>query len=188
MRETRRMHQRSVAVFGSSEPLPGEPLYETARAVGRGLARAGFRVVTGGYGGVMEGASRGALEQGGSTLGVTCSLFEDRAPNVYLTRVVETPDLYQRQRVLVESSSGYVILRGKSGTLAEAFLVWALHRSGSLVGRPVVLLGDSWARLLRELADAGILEGPELRITQVVRTPEEAVQTMKERLELRGGD
>ena len=49
------MRGKSVAVFGSSEPAQGEPLYEEARAVGSLLARAGFLVVNGGYWGVMEG-------------------------------------------------------------------------------------------------------------------------------------
>jgi len=54
----------AVAVFGSSEPAAGDPLYEAARRVGSLLAGAGYDVVTGGYGGVMEGASRGAVEAG----------------------------------------------------------------------------------------------------------------------------
>ena len=67
-----------IAVFGSSEPLPGQTRYESARALGDGLARAGFGVVTGGYGGVMEAASRGAREAGGTATGVVCGLFSER--------------------------------------------------------------------------------------------------------------
>jgi predicted Rossmann-fold nucleotide-binding protein len=43
-----------IAVFGSSEPLPGDPLYEQAYSLGRLLARDGNGIVTDGYGGVME--------------------------------------------------------------------------------------------------------------------------------------
>ena len=74
---------RSVAVFGSSEPAEGDTLYDTARRLGGLLARCGYRVVTGGYGGVMEAACRGAREAGGATVGVTCSIFRDRTPNPY---------------------------------------------------------------------------------------------------------
>ena len=56
------MTPRTVAVFGSSEPVEGELLYAVARDVGRELALAGYAVATGGYGGVMEAASRGARE------------------------------------------------------------------------------------------------------------------------------
>ena len=166
---------RSIAVFGSSEPSPAETLYGAAREVGRLLAVAGHRVVTGGYGGVMEGASRGAAEAGGRALGVVCSAFGDRAPNPYLTEVRNTPDLYARTRELVVASDAFVVLSGGSGTLAEVALVWALHRAGSLGRRPMVLLGDPWPRVLRCLEDAGVLAAPERAMTGLAATPTEAV-------------
>lgn len=164
-----------IAVFGSSEPRPGEPLYELARRVGGLLAGAGFRVVTGGYGGVMEGACRGALEGGGSTLGVTCAIFAGRSPNPYLTERRDTPDLVARTGALVDASDGFVVLPGKSGTLAELTLLWALHRAGSLGPRPVVLLGSVWRPLLRHLVQGAMIDDGPLGITRVVDLPEEAV-------------
>ena len=53
-----------ISVFGSSAPQPGSADYELARDLGRRLAEAGFTVQTGGYMGVMEGLSRGDLEDG----------------------------------------------------------------------------------------------------------------------------
>jgi hypothetical protein len=167
------MRVPSVAVFGSSEPREGEPLYEDARRVGALLAAEGWRIVTGGYGGVMEGASRGAREAGGGALGVVCSIFGDRRPNPYLSETAHTDDLHERTRTLVEACDAYVVLWGKSGTLAEAALVWALQRAGSLNARPVLLLGDPWERLLRHLVESGMLEGPELRSTRAARAAEE---------------
>jgi uncharacterized protein (TIGR00730 family) len=169
-----------IAVFGSSEALPGEPAYEQARAIGRLLALAGFGVVTGGYGGVMEAASRGAAEGGGVPRGVVSAIFRDRAPNAYLGEIVDSPDLFERTRVLVLSARGYVVLPGKSGTLAELTLVWALHRAGSLDRRPVVLLGATWRPLLRHLAQAGMIEAEQFDVTRVVDTPEEALAVVEE--------
>ena len=81
-------------MFGSSEPQAGEPLYELARQLGRFLAEAGFLVVSGGYGGVMEGPSRGAREAGGQALGITTDSFAGRgAANRFLTREIREPDL-----------------------------------------------------------------------------------------------
>jgi uncharacterized protein (TIGR00730 family) len=164
-----------IAVFGSSEPVPGDPLYEGARRVGRLLAEAGYDVVTGGYGGVMEGASRGAAESGARALGVTCALFSAREPNPYLTERLDTVDLLERTGVLVESASGFVVLHGKSGTLAELAFLWALHRAGSLGSRRVVLLGGDWRPFLHHLVRGGMIEDAQLAITRVVDTPEEAV-------------
>jgi uncharacterized protein (TIGR00730 family) len=174
---------RAIAVFGSSEPVEGDAAYGRARRVGGLLASVGYRVVTGGYGGVMEAASRGAAEAGGRAIGVTCAIFPDRAPNPYLHEVVETPDLYERTRELVRRSDGFVVLPGKSGTLAELAFLWALHRAGTLGRRPVVLLGEPWRPLLRHLGRAGILEGPQFDVTRVVDSPEETIDTLSLHLE-----
>jgi uncharacterized protein (TIGR00730 family) len=183
MTETR-PSRGSIAVFGSSETVEGDPLYEEARRVGHLLAEAGYRVVTGGYGGVMEAASRGAAEAGGSAIGVTCAVFSERRPNPYLADNIETADLHDRTRELVALSDGFVVLSGKSGTLAELAFLWALHRAGCLDRRPVVLLGDPWRHVLRHLVRAGILEGPQFDVTRVVDTPEETVDTLSLHLEM----
>jgi uncharacterized protein (TIGR00730 family) len=166
----------AVAVFGSSEPLPGEGLYEDARRLGALLASLGMTVVTGGYGGVMEAASRGAAEAGGAALGVVCDGWSERGrtPNAWLTERIGTPDLHARTQALIERASAYVVLPGKSGTLAELALLWALHRAGALDGRPILLLGEVWVPLLRHLAAWNMLEPAQLEATRVVRTPEEA--------------
>ena len=101
-----------IAVFGSSEPRPGDSLYETARRLGALLAGARFVVVTGGYGGVMEGASHGAREAGGRTLGITCTTFAARDPNPYLTDEVRADDLHDRTRELIERAQDFLAVFG----------------------------------------------------------------------------
>jgi hypothetical protein len=167
-----------VAVFGSADPPPGDPLYELARRVGSRLVTAGYGVLTGGYGGVMEGASRGAVEAGGVAVGVTCATFLDRKPNPYLTEEREAPDLVARTGSLIDAACGYIVLHGKSGTLAELMFVWALHRAGGLGPRPVVLLGDAWRSFLHHLVRAGMIESDQLAITRVADGPEDAVMEL----------
>jgi uncharacterized protein (TIGR00730 family) len=177
----------AIAVFGSSEPRPGDDLYDVALHLGGLLARARCTVITGAYGGVMEGASRGAYEAGGRTLGVPCEIFDARAPNAYLTDVVPTKNLHERTRELVERASGFVVLPGKAGTLAELAWLWALHRAGCLGGRPVVLLGPGWQSLIDLLERSGMLEPSQILSTQVARTPEEAVELLGAALPDGGG-
>jgi uncharacterized protein (TIGR00730 family) len=164
-----------VAVFGSSEPRPGDPLYEQAYEVGRLLAEAGQRVVNGAYGGVMEAASKGAAEAGGRSLGVACSIFATRDPNPYLSEVVESSELLTRTRELIDRSAGFVVLHGKAGTLAELALLWALHRAGCLDRRPVVLLGERWPGLLAHLGRENLVDPAQLQLNTVVETPAQAV-------------
>ena len=155
---------------------------EWARRVGALLGASGFTVVTGGYGGVMEGASRGAREAGGITVGVTSALFGDRAPNAFIDHEVQTADLYERTRELIDRADGFVILEGKAGTLAELTWLWALHRAGCLSRRPVILLGDKWPSLLRLLERSEMLDRPQIEATQVADRPERVVALLEQRL------
>lgn len=167
-----------VAVFGSADASEGDPLYELARRVGTLLVESGYGVLTGGYGGVMEGASRGCAEAGGAAVGVTCAIFAGREPNRFLAERRETADLVARTGALVDAACGYIVLHGKSGTLAELTLVWALHRAGSLGPRPVVLLGDAWRPFLHHLVRGAMIEDDQLAITRVAEGPEDAVMEL----------
>jgi uncharacterized protein (TIGR00730 family) len=171
-----------IAVFGSSAPDATHPLYARARELGALLAQAGRTVVTGGYGGVMEGACRGAIENGGKTVGVTCDVFSRRRPNPYLTEVVRTQDLFDRTRELVRRSAGFIVLDGQAGTLSELAFLWALQRAGCLDGRPVVLLDARWRILTDGLAGDGILEPAQLAATHAAADPAAAVELLQKLL------
>jgi uncharacterized protein (TIGR00730 family) len=171
--------RRKVAVFGSSEPREGEPLYALARELGRKLGDAGFDVVSGGYGGVMEAVSRGAREGGGRTVGVLCSWFDGRDGNRFLDEAVETADLFERTRELIERADAFVILNGKAGTLAELTFLWALHRCGRLPDRPVVLLGDAWTAMVDQLSGSGRLDPSQASICVRAKTPGEVVRALQ---------
>lgn len=176
---------KAIAVFGSSEPVDGSPLYEQARRVGSLLAREGLAVVTGGYGGVMEAASRGAVESGGRAMGITTRDFGHlrAGPNQYLTDHLETEDLYDRTRELISRCAGYIILEGKAGTLAELTFLWALHRARLLGDKPIVLLGAFWKAFLEDVETSGLLERSQSAATRITRSPEEAVGAVTEHLQ-----
>lgn len=172
-------HRPAIAVFGSSEPVAGEPLYEEAVEVGRLLASAGFDVVTGGYGGVMEGASRGAASAGAHSHGVGCEIFADRTPNPYLTSFESTGDLFERTRRIVDRAAGFAVLDGRAGTLAELAFLWALRRAGCLGNRPVVLWRNAWGDVLARLVATGKLDEDELRYTTLVRDAPAAAAALR---------
>ena len=168
-----------VAVFGSSEVRPGEAAWEDAEETGALLARDGFEVVNGGYGGVMEASSRGAARAGGRAIGVTCAAFERGAGNSWLAEERREKDLFERTRVLIELSSAYIILPGKAGTLAELAFLWALQRGGLLGPAPVVLLGGFWEGLVPHLLERGLLEPSQARATSLAASPQEAVDIVR---------
>jgi uncharacterized protein (TIGR00725 family) len=173
---------QAVAVFGSSEPRDGEPAYRLAYRTGRALAAAGFTVATGGYGGVMEAACRGASDAGGHTIGVISDIFSERDPNPYLAETLGSRDLYERTRILIERSDGYVVLAGKAGTLAELAWVWALARAGSLPVRPVVALGAPWPDLLDLMERSDMMDPIAREMTERAADEDQAVAILERRL------
>ncbi len=146
---TQRAPRRYVSVIGASRA--DEPLYGTARELGRGLAEAGYVVVCGGLGGVMEAAARGAHEAGGTTIGVLPN-HERSSANAYLDFVLTT-GLGEARNVVVASSGDVVVaVGGEYGTLSEIGLA-------AKIGRPVVLL-QSWRLEVPEARPAGPGRGP----------------------------
>lgn len=159
-----------VSVFGANDPRAGEEAYEYARAVGRVLAGLGYTVATGGYSGTMEAAARGAKEAGGCTIGVTCRVWSSAA-NSHIDTVMETDDLYQRMRTLVElGQGGYVVMSGATGTLVELALAWELMCKGFLTPRPLVCMGNFW-RPLVEMISRQNVKAMEYIVT--VQSPDE---------------
>lgn len=165
---------RGIAVFGSADAEPGEILWQRAYDLGVEIARRGLATVTGGYGGVMEAASKGARDSGGEAIGVTCRIFRGRTPNPFLSLEIEEEDLFSRTDRLIALSRGFVVLGGASGTLAELALLWAQTRAGQLQA-PIVLWDAVWEKMAEDLAAAGRLQGRARRATWIASCTEEAV-------------
>ena len=138
---------KTITVFGSSRPEEGHAEYTEAMELGRALAAESFAVCTGGYGGVMEGVSRGAREAGGRVLAVTSSFFRRRA-NRWVDE--ETPVATWQERLfeLVRLGDGYVACKGGTGTLVELAVVWEMLNKKAMEHRPFVILGDFWQPIL----------------------------------------
>lgn len=128
------MPPRYVAVCGQSDADAEQR--RAAEEVGRLLAEAGAVVLCGGYGGVMEAASRGAAGAGGTVVGILSD--SDRAgANPHLTIALAT-GLGQARNAVIATSADAVIAIGRGwGTLSEIALARRL-------GRPVVAFA-SWA-------------------------------------------
>jgi hypothetical protein len=123
-----------IGVIGPGEASEGE--LAAAEEVGAGLASLGAVVVTGGLGGVMEAACRGARSRRGRTLGILPG--QDReAANGWVEIAVATGLGELRNGLIVRACDALVAVGGGHGTLSEVALALKL-------GRPVVGLG-TWA-------------------------------------------
>ena len=141
-----------VTIFGGSRCEENSPEYREAKELGARLAEAGFTICTGGYLGVMEAASRGAHEKGGRVFGILMNQFKSE-PNRYLTDKVASNHFYERLQNLIDRSVGFVALRGGMGTVTEISLVWNKLQTGVLQKRPLVLVGESWKKVVKALQE-----------------------------------
>ncbi|MFH0795422.1 MAG: LOG family protein [bacterium] len=135
--------RKTIAVFGSYRPTPGQIEYEQARELGRRLAQGGYHVMNGGYGGVMAASSQGAKEGGGKTIGVICKAFSPKA-NEFTDQVIVAKNLLERLETLLRRANGYVILKGGTGTLVELALCWEYVNKGLMTPKPIVISGGFW--------------------------------------------
>jgi len=146
----------NVSIFGGSQVEPGSPAYEEARELGRLLAEAGHTVLTGGYIGMMEAASRGANEAGGHVIGVTCTEIEAWRPiraNDWVKEERKTGTLLERLRALIDGCDAAIALPGGPGTLAEIALTWNLMIIDAC-RRRLVLVGEGWEEVFRLMFEA----------------------------------
>jgi uncharacterized protein (TIGR00730 family) len=173
-----------VAFFGSSRATRDDATYRLAERTAALLARHGFSVVTGGGPGIMEAASKGALEAGGVSVGLNIDLPSEQAPNRYLSKLVSFRYFFVRKVVFVKYAVGFVIAPGGFGTLDELFEATTLVQTRRSPPFPIVLLGAPyWRGLLDWLRDtaatAGAIRPDELNLLRLANTPEEVLAHLR---------
>jgi len=108
-----------LLVIGYNSDACTRKAYNVGYSVGRAIAESGAILVTGGLGGVMEAACKGARDAGGISLGI---IPFDKASeaNKYCSIVVCTGMGYARNYITAYTSDGVIIVGGGVGTLIEA--------------------------------------------------------------------
>lgn len=120
-----------IGVIGSGDPSMNS--HSDAYEVGRIIAQGGASLVCGGLSGIMEAASRGASEHGGTTIGILPGEDSSQA-NPYITIPIPSGMGIGRNVLIVRSSDALIAMPGGSGTLSEIAL--SLN-----IGKPVIDLG-----------------------------------------------
>ena len=171
-----------IAVYGSSRITPADPEYAEALQVGKLLGAAGYAVMTGGYGGVMEAASRGAAEVGARVIGVTTAAIEALRPqraNPWVTEEVARDCLSQRVDYLVRGAHGFVAMPGGIGTLHEIVAAWEFMRIGEIAPGPIVCYGPYWEQMLGPLLNNRYTHPDYPPLLTFARTPAQVVQAVQ---------
>jgi len=155
---------RKVTVFGSARTRPDDPVYGMARLFGERLAAAGYMVITGGGGGIMEAVNEGAGHE--HSFGVNIRLPFEEKPNPVIEgnpRSINYKYFFNRKVAFLKESDAVALFPGGFGTLDEAMETLTLVQTGKRNPMPLVLVDDPsrpyWTRLIRLLEEELLSRG-----------------------------
>ena len=173
----------AITVFGSARTPNGSPEYLVGEHIGRGLAAAGWTVITGGGPGAMEAANKGAFDAGGRSIGLGIELPFEQSLNSYIDQGINFRYFFVRKTMFLKYSQGFVVLPGGFGTMDELFEALTLVQTHKVTSFPVVLVGRAfWGGLVDWIRDtmipAGKIAPGDIDLIHVVDDPDEAVAIM----------
>jgi uncharacterized protein (TIGR00730 family) len=178
--------RKKVTVFGSARTPRDDASFRQAFEFGRQIAEAGYMVVTGAGGGIMEGAHAGAGKE--NCLGLNIMLpFEQSANPIISTageRLVTLKYFFTRKLMFLKETDAVVLFPGGFGTLDEGFEVLTLVQTGKSHLFPIVCVdppgGGYWKRwqefIRTELFDRKYISPDDLALYKVTDSVEEAVR------------
>jgi len=187
----------TIVFFGSARLSQTGPMghyYDAARELARlvtlwskGLRTHGHRYVvcSGGGGGIMEAANRGASEAGGKTIGLNIGLPHEQRPNPYITRELsfEFHYFFMRKLWFAHLARALVVFPGGFGTLDEMIEILTLMQTRKIDRRiPVVLYGSSyWNEIVNfdALVRHGMIDREDLALFQFADNPATAFELLQ---------
>jgi uncharacterized protein (TIGR00730 family) len=175
--------QDTVVFFGSARVQEAGPFggyYAAARQLARGLTEWSqtlpgpqrFVVCSGGGGGIMEAANRGAADAGGRSIGLNIGLPQEQRPNTFITPQLsfEFHYFFMRKLWFAHLARALVAFPGGFGTLDELSEMLTLRQTGKLARPvPILLYGSSyWREILNfdALARHGMIGAEDLDLFQ----------------------
>ena len=139
----------AVSIFGSARIKPGEKYYELASDTAREIVKAGFAVITGGGGGIMEAANKGASDAGGKSIGLNIELPMEQKPNKYQNLSLNFRYFFCRKVMFSKYANGFIVMPGGFGTMDEFFESMVLIQTLKQAHFPVILMGTNfWSGLI----------------------------------------
>ena len=141
-------------------------------------------IVTGGGPGVMEAGNRGAVDAGGSSIGLNIVLPFEQAPNEYVTPELCFNFHYFaiRKMHFLMRAKAICVFPGGFGTLDELFEALTLIQTGRMKRVPFLLFGrEFWEKIVNwdALADAGTIAANDLDLFRFVETAQEAIDLIE---------
>src|SRR5436190_4326559 len=175
---------QSVCVFCGSSDAADPAYLRAASDFGRALAAADLRLVYGGGGvGLMGATARGAHGAGGKVLGIIPDFLIGKERALETVEHVVVTSMHERKQMFFEESDGFVILPGGVGTLEEVveLLSWRrldLHTLPVVFYNPDNFWGPLFA-LFQHTVDARLTPPEFMGAWTVVERVEDIVPALR---------
>lgn len=174
----------AVSIFGSARTKPGNLYYEKASEIAALMVRNKYGVITGGGGGIMEAANKGAAEAGGTSVGLNITLPFEQAPNHFSNIKLQFNYFFIRKVMFIKYASAYIIMPGGFGTLDELFEAVTLIQTRRIKPLPVILVGvEFWSGLIdwikATMLAQGTISSKDLNIFTVTDDPDELLEIVQ---------
>ena len=171
----------AVTVWGSARTPPEHPHYRLVRSVAAELGRAGYGIITGGGGGLMEAANRGARDAGAVSVGCSIELPREQRVNDYLDICLRFRHFFARKVMFVRYATAFVIGPGGFGTLDELFESLTLIQTEIVHHFPVIMVeAGEWNGLIGWLRERALpdhrIDAADLAGLHLVDDPAEVVR------------
>jgi uncharacterized protein (TIGR00730 family) len=182
----------AVSIFGSARLKRDHPYYQLAETTARKLVGAGFAVITGGGGGVMEAANKGATDVGGMSIGLNIEIPEEQVPNDYQNLSLHFRYFFVRKVMFLKYANGFIAFPGGYGTMDEFFEAAVLIQTLRQAHFPVILMvSDYWNGLIdwmkhKMLDEHGFISPEDLDVFTVQDDPDAAVRIIVDFKERQG--
>ena len=176
----------AVSIFGSARSKPDEPYYKLAEQTASELVRDGFAIITGGGGGIMEAANKGAADAGGQSIGLNIELPMEQIPNDFQNISLNFRYFFVRKVMFLKYAHGFIVFPGGYGTMDEFFESLVLIQTLKQATFPVILMcSEYWEGLVdwlrtKMLGEHKYIAPDDLNVFRMADDVETAVKIIKD--------
>jgi len=180
--------KRKVTIFGSARTQPTKVEYQQAVELGKKLVEAGFMVITGAGGGIMQAGHEGAGPE--NSFGANIRLPWEQSANPVIAedkKLITFKYFFTRKLIFIRHSDAIVLFPGGFGTLDEGYEAITLMQTGKAQLMPLVLVekpgGTYWKtwdiHVREELLRNKLISPDDLSLYRITDSTEEAVKIIR---------
>jgi len=144
----------SVTFYGSARLKPEHPEYQRAYKLSNRIAsELKYIIMSGGGGGIMEAANKGAFDAGIESVGLTIRLPKEQSTNPYVTKEVPFHFFFARQVSMHYANEACIFCAGGTGTMYEFFEILTHLQTGKIGPIPIILFGTEFWNPIKKILE-----------------------------------